>query len=536
MSLIADSLKKAQKERDKEQSAPIPFRGSVFSNLSPKSQRILSLLGWVLILAGGLMTIFIPSSNYKAEVKPLLLVKPPDPGELRKKTNPEPGVETETVSAPQSTLNDAEEPPVTKSEPPAVLAMNQKAQAPEPGLDEGVGSKNSKDNKLPEPGKEPGKSMGAVTPVLSGSNNKKTLKEASTEETGKNESRKKTQTTAVQEPVKKSKTKPVPAVPPVSPEKEEVIAYEPFVKPESPLEQVAALTEGLGTESNFETKAILEPETETPEKVNPPQTESGTTEIQLAQEVPVTDLLKENPTPPESVHPVITVPEQTEQQLVGDESISFSSNETDQAAAEKMKTRFDPRSLDDKSRYFNIATFHHRNKDYFTALEYYEKAQKLDPGNARIHNNRALIYKEMGRLQDAIGELLQAVRLDPAYVKAYNNLGLLYYQFGDGMRAIRNFEKATEIDPRNVESMNNLAILYKQQRQFRRAEMLYRKMINLDPRQPEGHYNLALLYEQTGRLDKAIEHYNRFIDLAGPTRPALSMKVRDHIRKLEEKS
>ncbi|MCF8721530.1 tetratricopeptide repeat protein [Nitrospina gracilis] len=534
MSLIADSLKKAQKERDKEQSAPLPFRGSVFSNLSPQSQRILSLLGWVLILAGGLMTIFIPSSNYKAEVKPLLLVKPPDPGGLRKNTNPEPVIETETVSASQFTLNDVEEPPVSKPEPLAVLAMNQKAKAPEPGLNEGAGSKNGKDHKLPEPGKEPGKNMAAVTPVLSGSKNKKTLKESSTGKTGKNESRKKTQTTTAQESVKKSKTKPVPAVSPVSPEKEEVIAYEPFVKPESPLEQVAALTEGLGTESSVETKAVVQPET--PEKVNPPQTESGTTGIQLAQEVPVTSLLKENPTPPESVQPVITVPEQTGQQLVGDESISFSSNETDQAAAEKMKTRFDPRALDDKSRYFNIATFHHRNKDYFAALEYYEKAQKLDPGNARIHNNRALIYKEMGRLQDAIGELLQAVRLDPAYVKAYNNLGLLYYQFGDGMRAIRNFEKAMEIDPRNVESMNNLAILYKQQRQFRRAEMLYRKMINLDPRQPEGHYNLALLYEQTGRLEKAIEHYNRFVDLAGPTRSALSMKVRDHIQKLEEKS
>ena len=221
----------------------------------------------------------------------------------------------------------------------------------------------------------------------------------------------------------------------------------------------------------------------------------------------------------------------------GDDSITMLPNQEDmQKMRSGARMGADQRVLDDKTRYFNIASHYHRKKDYFEALKYYEKALRLDPHNARIYNNRALIYKEVGRGRDAINELLQAVRIDPTYVKAYNNLGLMYFLNGDMLSAIRHFEKATEIDPRNTESLNNLAILYKQQRRTKRAEMLYRKVINLDPRQPEGYYNLALLYEQTGRISDAIRYYRRFVELAQSSRPNLTMKVRGHIRRLEEMS
>ncbi|MGP0566929.1 MULTISPECIES: tetratricopeptide repeat protein, partial [unclassified Nitrospina] len=528
MSLIADSLKKAQKERDKDQSAQNRLRGSIFSSLSPKYQRALSLLGWILILAGGLITVLIPSANYKAEVKPLLLAKPPMPGEVRKKTGPE------TVSTFQDSQTQTGNNGFSKSEPVAVVAMNPNAPSPEPG---GTKTQSGKGKNTPPSSKNPEKSGTGMASVISTSKQKQAPEEVSGKKgirgTKKQKSqvsgtgtKKKTRSTTVQKSIKKSKPKPVRAIPPVTPDKEEVVAYEPFVKPESALEQVAALTEGLNSE------ARLEPESNTQSKKKN-QTGPVSGESKLAQEVPVTDLIKENPKPPEmetqqtdqpeqETETIVTVTNETEQ-VVGDESISVVPNENDRATTEKMKTGFDPRSLDDKSRYFNIATFHHRNKDYFAALKYYEKAKRRDPTNARIHNNRALIYKEMGKPQQAIGELLQAVRLDSNYGKAYNNLGLIYYQMGDGINAVRYFEKATELDPANVESINNLAILYKQQRHYRRAELLYRKVINLEPRHPEGYYNLALLYEETGRLKDAIVYYNRFVELAASTRPALTM-------------
>ncbi|CCQ90542.1 hypothetical protein NITGR_310030 [Nitrospina gracilis 3/211] len=260
MSLIADSLKKAQKERDKDQSARNRLRGSIFSSLSPKYQRALSLLGWVLILAGGLITLLIPSANYQAEVKPLLLAKPPMPGEVRKGKSFRQKTGPETVSTFQDSKTQTGKNGFSKSEPVAVVAMNPNAQPPEAG---GTKTKSGKGKNTLPSSKNPEKSGMGTASVISGSKQKQLPEEVSgkktirgtKKQTGRingSGTKKKTGSTRVQKSIKKPKSRPVRAVPPVPPEKEDVVAYEPFVKPESALEQVAALTEGLNSEANLE--------------------------------------------------------------------------------------------------------------------------------------------------------------------------------------------------------------------------------------------------------------------------------------------
>ncbi|CAI2719241.1 tetratricopeptide repeat protein [Nitrospina watsonii] len=505
MSLIADSLKKAQKDRDrdKEQIERNVLRFSNLPGLVDILKKVSVVLGWVLILIGGWFTIFVPSQQYQARTKPLILAAAPRPDIAQTGTSPQTGVPEENPSQKKKDTPPPEKGPVegtgllavvaAKPEPPVAVLPETGKKSQAPLLKKKGGAKDNEKEKA------------AVQSISTTGNQIKT------------------------EPKLKSKSKPQPQ--PLVPggEKQPAkIPYTPFVKPESSLEQVAALTEGLGADLTDAPQDKMETQ-------NAPE---GT---QLAQEVPVTSLLNENETVPAMQQNA--VPEQKSDQILdlaaeqksvsGDDSIHVMPNEADM---QKWKTGRDSRTMDDKSRYFNIASFHHQNEDYFLALEFYEKAKRLDPGNARIHNNRALIFKKLGRSQEAIRELLQAVRIDPAYVKAYNNLGLMYYLHGDPMSAIRYYEKATEIDSRNVESYNNLAIIYKKQNHYRRAEMLYRKVINLDPKQPEGYYNLALLYEQMNRIPEAIEHYKQFVTRAQSSRPALTMRVRSHIQKLEEKS
>ena len=100
----------------------------------------------------------------------------------------------------------------------------------------------------------------------------------------------------------------------------------------------------------------------------------------------------------------------------------------------------DKHTLSDKARYFNIAVFHHKKQDFFEALKYYDKAAKLDPGNAQIFNNRGLVYQKLGQREVAIEELLHAIHIDARYVKAYNNLGLLHYYSGNYLGAVKSFE------------------------------------------------------------------------------------------------
>lgn len=513
MSLIADSLKKAQKDRDRDKEQ-LERNGLRFSNLPGWAdilKKVSVALGWVLILIGGWFTIFVPSQQYQARTKPLILAAAPRPDVIQTETSPQTGVPEENPSQKKKDTPPPEKGPVKGTGLVAVVAS--KPESPITVLPET--GKESQTSLLKKKGEaeDNEKEKAAVQSVSTTGNQIKTKPKPKPEPKLKSKP--------------KTKTQPQTLVP-GGKEQPAEIPYTPFVKPESSLEQVAALTEGVGADL---TNAP-------PEQVETPDVSKGT---QLAQEVPVTSLLNENETVPATQQNAVqeqesdqTLDLEAEQKSVsGDDSIHVMPNKADM---QKWKTGRDSRTLDDKSRYFNIASFHHQNEDYFLALEFYEKAKRLDPGNARIHNNRALIFKKMGRPQEAIRELLQAIRIDPSYVKAYNNLGLMYYLHGDPMSAIRYYEKATEIDSRNVESYNNLAIIYKKQNHYRRAEMLYRKVINLDPEQPEGYYNLALLYEQMNRIPEAIEHYKQFVTRAQSSHPALTMRVRSRIQKLEEKS
>jgi Flp pilus assembly protein TadD len=57
----------------------------------------------------------------------------------------------------------------------------------------------------------------------------------------------------------------------------------------------------------------------------------------------------------------------------------------------------------------------------------------------------------MGRLDDALVELREAVRLDPGYGKAHRNLGIVLAQRGQFAEAVPEFAEALRADPGDAE-------------------------------------------------------------------------------------
>lgn len=65
-------------------------------------------------------------------------------------------------------------------------------------------------------------------------------------------------------------------------------------------------------------------------------------------------------------------------------------------------------------------------KGYFSeALNLYDKAIGISPGNAAYHCNRAAALIGLKRLPEAVRECEEAIRLDPGYVRAHHRLGSL---------------------------------------------------------------------------------------------------------------
>src|SRR6185503_11496034 len=110
------------------------------------------------------------------------------------------------------------------------------------------------------------------------------------------------------------------------------------------------------------------------------------------------------------------------------------------------------------------------------------RALELRPGYATAHHWYGLLYlAAMGRLDEAISELQQALELDSLSLPIGSNIGLLLY-------LARRYEEALDH---------------------------FRSHLEMDRNFVYTHWEMALAYEQCGRYDEAIAAFQRAIALSG---------------------
>lgn len=98
------------------------------------------------------------------------------------------------------------------------------------------------------------------------------------------------------------------------------------------------------------------------------------------------------------------------------------------------------------------------------------------------HADLGLIYRQTGRLPEAVAALEQAVRASPKQPLYLNQLGLAYRQQGQFDQAREAYERALELAPDYAAAMLNLAILNDLYLgDGRRALALYERYLELSP-------------------------------------------------------
>lgn len=88
------------------------------------------------------------------------------------------------------------------------------------------------------------------------------------------------------------------------------------------------------------------------------------------------------------------------------------------------------------------------------AVQCYRNLLKQDSSNALLHNNLAIAYVRLGRLNKAVRSFQRAIKHQKDYAEAYYHLGMLYRQLEKRVEAIRCFnnyhkhmKKARKHDP-----------------------------------------------------------------------------------------
>ena len=85
--------------------------------------------------------------------------------------------------------------------------------------------------------------------------------------------------------------------------------------------------------------------------------------------------------------------------------------------------------------------------DYKTALEYINRAIKIEPTFARSYTNRAAIYFMQGKYKQAIEETARSISLDSEDAQPYYIRGAAYCFIGKYWQAIDSTSAAIAIDP-----------------------------------------------------------------------------------------
>lgn len=104
------------------------------------------------------------------------------------------------------------------------------------------------------------------------------------------------------------------------------------------------------------------------------------------------------------------------------------------------------------------------------------------PGLGGPHANLGLLYRQAGRLPEAIAELELATKASPKQASTFNQLGITYRMHGQFAKAREAYERALDLDANHAAAVLNLGILNDLYLwDAKRALELYERYLALSP-------------------------------------------------------
>jgi tetratricopeptide (TPR) repeat protein len=122
--------------------------------------------------------------------------------------------------------------------------------------------------------------------------------------------------------------------------------------------------------------------------------------------------------------------------------------------------------------------------NFEASLSYHEKAEELEPGEAKIKFQKGLTLIRLKRNDEAIASLQKTLEIEPLHSDALPALVQGLLQFGRAAEALPYAERAARAtDLQNLRVVSVLAEVYRSAGMNDRAAMAYQRAINLAPQQ-----------------------------------------------------
>jgi tetratricopeptide (TPR) repeat protein len=155
-----------------------------------------------------------------------------------------------------------------------------------------------------------------------------------------------------------------------------------------------------------------------------------------------------------------------------------------------------------------------REKDALDALQVFEAALRVNPGNPQSWYQLATIYLDMGRLDEAEKAFRDALAANAGMGAAYNGLGVIAFTRGQAARAQDLVRKAISLEPRLRTAHYNLGRIREASGDAAGAEALYRQELAVYPDHGRARFNLAQMMRAKGNREGSLAELRRCVEQA----------------------
>jgi len=126
-----------------------------------------------------------------------------------------------------------------------------------------------------------------------------------------------------------------------------------------------------------------------------------------------------------------------------------------------------------------------------------------DPSNIDMLLDRALVYLDQEKLDNALDDVSQVIKLKPRYAAAYHVRGTIYLEQGDTKSALKDFKNA--IRHGDGLAVLSCAMAYDARKDWKSALVIYGKFIETNPHHAFALVRRGFLHGRMGRNDLALQ-------------------------------
>ncbi len=171
-------------------------------------------------------------------------------------------------------------------------------------------------------------------------------------------------------------------------------------------------------------------------------------------------------------------------------------------------------------------------QQYEASVNAFEHVAAMRPEYADAKTNIALVYIQWEKYEEALRYLNESLRLAKDNARALYYLALVERNRGDVDSAIGDLEKVIAQFPRSRDAHRELGFSFYQLHQYERAKAEYEAVQTIDPDDLAAHYNLAILYRRLGLKAQASVQAAYFADQKDD--PTASTYALEYLRKHSE--